>query len=175
MSRDRSARHSPTHARGLRALLRGGAIAGVGAVALFHGWLLLQRLVDSTIGEPAILLRWLGAVGLLAGALAVRRRGLSVTSGRSALVFWLLVLLLHVGASPVPLSDSEAPLLLLTLPWGLATGLVCAAAAYATGRRVVGRPRRLRRLLPDAPPPRCSAGAAPHRFSPRPPPLLAAV
>ena len=164
-------RPSLPRARGVRPLLRSVLAAAAALVAAFHGWLLLQRLVDASIGDPDVLLRWLGGLVLAGAALYLRPRGVSLTSGRSALVFWLLVLLLHVGAAPVEAADLDARQLLLILPWGLATGLACLASAApirrAAARARIGRPRP---SAPAAPPPRRSAGAAPERFSPRPPP-----
>ncbi len=167
---------SPTPASPARApgrALRWALGAGVGLVTLFHAWLLVQRLIDASIAEPEVLLRWLGACGLLAGAAWLRPRGLSLVHGRSALIFWLLVLLLHVGASPVVVSAVRAEELLLVLPLGFA---VAGGALARAGRRLLRRlapaaasPLRARRAV--VPPPRRSAGAAPDRFSPRPPPL----
>lgn len=145
-------------------------------IAGFHGWLLLQRLGDATIGEPGVLLRWLGGLGLVAAALYLRPRGVSLTRGRAALVFWLLVLLLHVGASPAELAGVDPRELLLALPWGVAGGLVCLAAARIPVRTRHAAPgARLRRPPLLAPPPRRSAGAAPARFAPRPPPFASAA
>lgn len=156
--------------------MSGSLAAAATLIAGFHGWLLLQRLGDATIGEPGVLLRWLGGSGLVAAALYLRPRGVSLTRGRSALVFWLLVLLLHVGASPVEVAGIDPRELLLILPWGIASGLACLAATSIPGRARRALPgARLRRPPLLAPPPRRSAGAAPARFSPRPPPLASAA
>ncbi len=162
--------------RSLRSLLSGSLAAGTAAVAVFHLWLLLQRLGDATIGEPGVLLRWLAGSALVAAGLYLRPRGFSLTGGRSALVFWLLVLLLHVGATPVPVTGVDAHELILVLPLGLATALAGVAATAVIGALRAPRPqRRIGRPALEAPAPRCSAGAAPARFSPRPPPLVPAV
>jgi hypothetical protein len=178
MSGDAPSLPAPAPARVPRRALRWLVGATVALLAVFHGWLLIRRLVDASIAEPEVLLRWLGACGLLAGAAWLRPRGLSVSQGRPALVFWLLVLVLHVGASPVVVSAVRAEELLLVLPLGLA----------AAGGALVAVERRLRRRVPAAPEPaprpraaapvplpRRSAGASPDRFSPRPPPRLGAI
>lgn len=67
-------------------------------IAGFHAGLLGRRLAQPEL-DSAVLLRWSGAILLLAAALSLRRRGVSLLWGRQALVFWLLVLLLHAGAS----------------------------------------------------------------------------
>jgi len=147
------------------------ALFGLGwALAAHHGWLLARRLVDASILEPLVLLRWAGAVFLVALAADLRRRGFSLCRGRAPVVLGLLALLLHVG---VPAPAPEGVDLLLVVPLGLAAGLGSAALAVLAGRR---RPRSL-----DLPPPRRRddarrplrerLGALPARFSPRPPPL----
>lgn len=146
----------------------------VTALALFHGWLLCRRLLDATIGEPEVLLRWLGGAGLLAAMATARRFGLSVSRGRPALVFWLLVLLLHVGASPVVIAGVHARELLLVVPVGLAAALSLAVARRPGAARLRLRPaRRARRTSPS--PRHLAPGAGPSHFSPRPPPALPAA
>ena len=57
--------------------------------------------------------------------MALRRQGSSLVSGRSALVFWLLVLLLHVGfgsgLSPTGAETGASNELLLLLPFAAFT------------------------------------------------------
>lgn len=174
---DRVQRSTAPRALAARAgrLARFALGVAVTALALFHGWLLCRRLLDATIGEPEVLLRWLGGAGLLAAMAAARRFGLSVSRGRPALVFWLLVLLLHVGASPVVVAGVHAQELLLVLPVGLAAALSLSIARRrcATRFRLLP-PRRVRRAraLPRRPP---APGAGPSHFSPRPPPALPAA
>jgi hypothetical protein len=160
--------------RGLPLLAR----AAAGTLVAFHAWLLLRRLADDSIGQPEVLLRWLGAAALAAGAVAMRRRGLRLLSGRSGLVFWLLVLLLHVGASPLPADGARAQEILSVLPLGL-------VAAWLA-------PVRVRPAVVASPPPQRPAatwgGSEPGslhpfaplgelacRFAPRPPPLRTAA
>jgi hypothetical protein len=161
-----------------RVLGAGLRLLGLLLVA-FHGWLLARRLLDATVAEPAVLLRWLGAVALLGGALLARRRGLSLLSGRSGLVFWLLVLVLHVGASPVVVHGVRPQELLLVLPVGLLAGLGAAARSGRVPplrfRAPRQRPARLGWLELASPSPHQVLGALPERFSPRPPPLAVAI
>ncbi len=68
-------------------------------IAGFHAGLLGRRLFGAEL-DAAVLARWGGALLLLAVALWLRRRGVSLLWGRQALVLWLLVLLLHAGGAP---------------------------------------------------------------------------
>lgn len=83
----------------LRSLRWLGLLGAAGLVA-FHADLLRQRLVDATLGEPGVALRWLATLGVLAGFGWLARRGVPLLRDRRSLVLWLVVLLLHVGASP---------------------------------------------------------------------------
>jgi len=169
MQGDAPRRLAPPRARWLAIGRR--ALFGLGwALAAHHGWLLARRLVDASILEPLVLLRWAGAVLLVALAADLRRRGISLCRGRAPVVLGLLALLLHVG---VPAPAPEGVDLLLVVPLGLAAGLGSAALAVLAGRR---RPRSLdlpapRRRDDARRPLRERLGAVPARFSPRPPPL----
>jgi hypothetical protein len=141
--------------------------AGAG-LALFHAALLAGRLADDSIAEPGVGLRW-GLAALL-GALAVdlRRRGLPLFHGRSGLVFWLLALLLHVGALPAP-SPVRSEELLLALP----AGALAALAAGGLLARAVGsatRPGRAPVRIATAPARRRAVAPLARRCAPRPPP-----
>jgi hypothetical protein len=155
------------------------ARAAAGGLVSFHLWLLLRRLADSTIAEPEVLLRWAGAAALGAGALAMRRRGLTLLSGRSGLVFWLLVLLLHVGASPLPEDGARAQEILSVLPLGLAaagfTPLRLRPPAAGARPIPVAPLVRRRELDSGARRPLALPEGLAARFAPRPPPLLAAA
>lgn len=159
--------------RGLSPLALAGLVA-------FHAVLLVERFADSSIAHPEVLAQWLGALLLGAGAMALRRQGNSLVSGRSALVFWLLVLLLHVGfGTGIALTGEEigsSRELLLLLPFAAFT---LSAASRPSAR---GGSRRseaalhfaagdLRFPLFDPCPAASSAGSGPDRFSPRPPPF----
>jgi hypothetical protein len=142
-------------------------------LAAMHGEFLLRRLADNSIAEPAVLLRWVAAAGLLLAAHRWRRStGRSILTGRAALVFALLVALLHVGPPATPgfagapgVPSPALPSELLVL--GLA-GLWLAAALVATAKAPGVAASRLPRS-----PQRCRAPRAlPFGlgFSPRPPP-----
>ncbi len=153
-------------------LLRGALSLTGGAVALFHAGLLAERLRDLSIAEPAVLVSWLGAAVLGLLALYLRRRGLPLASGRSGLVFWLLVLLLHLGLTPTAPAILRAEQL-LALPLELATALLASAvllliAARSAARRPVFLRRELARWRPL---PALALGSLAAPFAPRPPPL----
>ncbi len=141
------------------------------ALAAHHALLLARRLIDASILEPGVLLRWAGAAALVALAADQRRRGVSLTRGRAPVVLGLLVLLLHVGVG-VPASAGAD--LLLVLPLGIATGLGTATLTRLVRRRRPRTSRRVLRALEPEHPVRSHErlGALPARFSPRPPPVL---
>ena len=149
--------------RSLRAV---GYAAVLGLVG-FHAWLFAGRLRDASIREPEVLLRWLLAAALLGLALVFKRRGHSIVRGRSAIVFWVLALLLHVGPLPVP-AVSEAPGALV-LPLALAAPFVIgllAGLALPLGARLHRQwTRRPVRSFHDG-----ALTPLALRFAPRPPP-----
>ena len=167
----------------LRWILGGLSLMATGGLVVFHAALLAGRFADATIAHPGVMAQWVAAALLGVGAVALRRQGSSLVSGRSALVFWLLVLLLHIGfGTGIALTGEEigsSRELLLLLPFAAFTiSAASAATRSATGR--AGRPwelphsllgSRLRVPAFDPIPAACSAGAGPARFSPRPPPL----
>ena len=76
------------------------AASGVMALLVlggFHAILLWQRLLDFSLFRPVPAIRWLATAALMIGLYRLHRRGISFIRGRHALVFWLLVLLLHAG------------------------------------------------------------------------------
>ena len=76
-------------------LLRGGLAAlGIGLTA-FHLLLLAGRVADGSVLDPAVAGEWIIGLLLLLGLLQLHRRRASAFCGRSALVLWVLVLLLH--------------------------------------------------------------------------------
>jgi len=81
-------------------VLRGAGMLAFAALAVFHVSLLWTRLVDGQLLDPLVAARWLGAIALTAGLVALRRRGVSLVAGRRALVVWLLVVFLHWSAQP---------------------------------------------------------------------------
>jgi hypothetical protein len=148
------------------------ALRVAGAVlVLLHFLLLVRRFADATIGEPAVLLKWLGGVAILASAEALRRRGGVPWKGRAGLAFTLVILLLHMGgAAP---ATSTLPETLFVVPSGLILAaafawtfvLAFSASGDATprsapaGRRCAEPPhvtvtRGFRRIFASRPPPR---------------------
>jgi hypothetical protein len=91
----------------------------IAAVLLYllplHALLLWRRIADLSLFETGVALRWGAAAALLVGAGLLHRAGISLWSGRRALTFWVLVLLLHASAA-VPLVEEAALDLLASLP-----------------------------------------------------------
>lgn len=110
----------------------GAAAAGV--LVLFHAMLFAGRLRDLSILEPGVALQWIATIFLLGFLLYLRRHRISVLRGRSALSFWLVVLLLHlIPATPASLATWEHTDLLLAIPttWLVTSSLILAAALVA--------------------------------------------
>jgi hypothetical protein len=163
-----------------RWILGGLVMLAAGGLVLFHLALLAGRFADASIAHPEVIAQWIGAALLGVGAAALRRQGSSLVSGRSALVFWLLVLLLHVGfGTGIALTGEEigsSRELLLLLPFAAFT---LSAASRPSDRGGSSRSEvalhfaagDLRFPLFDPCPAASSAGSGPDRFSPRPPPF----
>lgn len=78
---------------GVRAL----RIVSLIALVAFHVVLLAGRLSDASILEPAVLIRWAGALALiLAASLFQRFAPPRLRGGRALIVFWLLAAFLHL-------------------------------------------------------------------------------
>ena len=96
----------------------------------------LARLVDGQLLDPLVAARWLGAAALTAGLIALRRRGVSLVTGRRALVVWLLVVFLHWSAKPaVTVADDGQPStsdLIFVVPSTAAAALVGLGLLVAT-------------------------------------------
>ncbi len=148
---------------------------GLGAlVGGFHLWLLANQAWSGQLSEPDVVLRWLGALALVGGLLALRRRGESLV-GRKAVVIWLLAALLHGPSLANDLDGFATP----SLPEAVATvGQVVASVslvALSLLAILAIRPSRLRELLATA----AAAAVFPSRLLdagsglgclPRPPP-----
>src|SRR3954454_10203923 len=115
-------------------------------LAAFHGALLLRHVADASIARPMVLGRWAFAAGLMAAAFMARR----FFAGRHvALIFWLLVAVLHL-AIPAGGSVNQAALLVAVLPalivlganagdlrsgpWPASTLLHCVSVAFEPRR-----------------------------------------
>jgi hypothetical protein len=139
------------------------------ALVGFHVWLFAGRLRDATIREPEVLLRWILAAALLGVAYGFRRRGLSIVRGRSAIIFWVLALLLHLGPLPMP-AISEAPHGLLgALQLAIAAPFLIALLAGLLLPRAA-RPSCTRALHVRVSRQREAIASLALRFAPRPPP-----
>ena len=83
----------------VRPLVSTVAVVSVATLVPLHVALLWDRFSHGRLSDPEVALRWLGAAVLTVAVLALRRLGIPLLWGRRALVFWLLVLLLHAGAA----------------------------------------------------------------------------
>jgi len=159
--------------RGLKPIWRWALVVSVGALSALHVLLLVDRLRDLSIGEPTVLTRWIASLLLLAGIVALRRRGLPVFHGRQGAAIALAVLLLHAGSIPALPASGGLGTLLLALPLGLAAGLAGAVLARRVGRGSGrGLRSRLRRAATAAATPLGAAPPLALRFAPRPPPAV---
>jgi hypothetical protein len=172
----------PSRATWPRRVASFGLLAAVGALAAHHLLLFAQRVLDRSLLDPAVALRWSLSFLLVAGLVALARRGVRLGNPRTAGTVTLLVLLLHLGlAGPASQpTTAEAPPfaapvgLLAVVPVAVvlvgAAELVarlCAGTA-ATFRAVSRRPSR--ELLT---PPRRVRWARSAWAARPPPPLLA--
>jgi hypothetical protein len=137
----------------------GLALVAIATLILLHVAVLWDRVVHGRLTDPEIGLRWLGAVVLTAGLLVLRRRGIPLLWGRRALVFWLLVLLLHAGAAAPdsPALHADSVRLLFVMPASVASvGTIVIVLVAQVVRRSPGRPGgpRLRERVHRVPAPR---------------------
>lgn len=117
-------------------VVRVAGVLSVAALAFFHASLFWDRLVDGQLLDPLVAARWLSAIALTAGLVALRRRGVSLVAGRRSLVVWLLVVLLHWSAKPaVAVIDDGQPStsdLIFVIPSTAAAALVGLGLLVAT-------------------------------------------
>jgi hypothetical protein len=149
----------------------------IALLIVFHAVLLLWHALDGRLLEPATSLRWIVAVLLFGGFLALRRLGAPLFWGRKAVVLWLLVALLHGQAAL-----SEAPAAGLwsragTFAAEVFTATVAAVSLWLVVFAVRARTRIVRQtagVLVTSPEraPGCCRYSFP--FFPRPPPVLSA-
>lgn len=86
-----------------------GILLSTAALVALHAGILWQRLADQSIAQPAVMAKWVVAVLIALAALVLRR---VASSSRSTwLVFWAIVVLLHVVA---PGAADTADLAVLT-------------------------------------------------------------
>ncbi len=104
-------------ARIARTILRFSAFAAGLALTIFHVSLFWDRLVVGDLLDPAVALRWAGAVLILSALVMLRRFGVPLLRGRKAFSLWLLVALLHTTSGSVPDTAADAAI-------GLQTGFI---------------------------------------------------
>jgi hypothetical protein len=141
------------------------------ALLVQHALLLLQRVADGSLSDPAVLLRWLIGAVLGGAMLALRRAGVSLLRGREAAVFWLVVLVFHTAVAGVPAGGSPA----VATPPGAIVSLLLAITALGLG----SVPARIPAPASSPHPIVLARGFAPADglvlpFSARPPPATAA-
>jgi hypothetical protein len=169
ISRNRSAGRTGRWAR--LALFGGTGLV----LVLLHALLLWNRLTSLTLLEPMVLARYGAAVALLWGLARMRRSGISLWRGRRAMVFWLLVLMLHASAivpaeGRLHVATEPGGALLLNLPLTLlALGAVAQQLARLAEAKVP-RPAPAFPLSLDPGEQRALQGFFPSVLSPRPPP-----
>lgn len=154
---------------------KGLTLIGV-LLAAFHVWLFGSQLWEGQLADLALAVRWIIAAGLVAALMDLRRRGLSMVSGRHAIALWVLAAMLH---GPAIARDFEVvspalPEVVATLSQtviGLTTLTGVLLIGLAGLRLRSAQP--LRRLAAvTAPVCACAIplGSSLH-FAPRPPPL----
>jgi hypothetical protein len=110
----------------------------LGAMLLFHGWLLARRLGSGELFDSGVAWRWLGAAGLLFFWVLQRRLAKSLSPRarrRSGLAFWSLVLVLHAGA-PLDGTGHALAAVPLTEIGSFALPLLAAFLLLETSRRL---------------------------------------
>jgi len=137
----------------LRSLVSSLGLAAAASLVLLHASILWERVAQGQLSDPVVALRWLAALVLMVALVALRRSGVPLLWGRRALVFWLLVLLLHAGTAVpqdpsarlapeqllfvVPAAVAPACLVLVLLVTQLA-GATPARPAVSLARRTAG-------------------------------------
>ena len=105
------------------------SVVGLGALlGGFHLWLLGNQAWSGQLSEPDVILRWLIALALGAGLVAIKRRGGSLF-GRQAVAMWVLAAVLHGPALGNHADGFATP----ALPEAVATVAQAAAAITAVG------------------------------------------
>jgi hypothetical protein len=113
--------------------------AGAGLVA-FHLWLIVDMAADGRLADPIVAFRWLVAVGLAGGLVALRRAGIPIVRSRQGAALWVLVVLLHASAAgsmpgQVP-GDPGDMALLFVVPAAPAALAVAVGVLVVCGRRL---------------------------------------
>ena len=90
-------------------MLRRTGAAIVAALLGFHAWLLAGLIIDGSLADPSRLLRWAGALALLAAFATVSRTGDRAVRRRRLVALWILAALLHAPALSERLDDASIP------------------------------------------------------------------
>lgn len=145
------------------------------ALVAFHAWLLLLHVAGGRAFEPATAARWALSVLVLAGFVALRRRGIALFAGRRAVVLWLLVVVIHCsavwdgGAGVFERAIPEAAAAVAQFSFATAViGLALLASLASSARPWMGR--RAASAVPGFIAGLPATGLV-FSFSPRPPPL----
>jgi hypothetical protein len=138
----KTSRPSPARSRAHRLLISASAVLLILGLAAFHAILLWQRVLDLSLFKPIPAIRWLATAALIVSLYRLHRQGVSLVRGRSAVVLWLLVLVLHVSFW-VPLADASP-----TCDGWTGAGLLLALPAFSVVLGLVSP--SIRRLLARA-------------------------
>ena len=104
-------------------------VVGLGALlGGFHLWLLGNQAWSGQLSEPDVVLRWIAALALGVGLVALKRRGASLV-GRQAVAMWVLAAMLHGPA----LGNDHDGFATPALPEAVATVAQALAAVSAAG------------------------------------------
>jgi hypothetical protein len=160
-------------------MFRRRLLVGLGALLIvFHVWLFGSQLWGGELADLSLVVRWLVAVGLLAGLRGLRRQGASMFWGRKAVALWLLAALLHGPALADRLGVTGAPAasdIAVTLVQ-VAAPIIVLASLVLLLALIVGAGRRDSRTRPrpSARPVFVHVRSRPSRlrFAPRPPPRM---
>jgi len=117
-----------------------------GALIVFHVWILWERFLDLSLFQTGVALHWILAAAIFGLGAWLRWQGVNLLRGRQAVVFWMLVLLLHfAGTTPLPESvasglDFAREASFHWLIPASAAGLLVYAAIRGAGRVRFSRP-----------------------------------
>lgn len=154
---------------------KGLGLIGVLLVA-FHVWLFGSHVWEGQFVDLALGVRWLIAAGLVAALMDLRRRDISMVSGRHAVALWVLAALLHGPAiardfeitSPA-LPEAVVALSQAVISLTALTGVLLIGLA-GLRRRAAQPLRRLALVTVPVCPGALPPGSSLH-FAPRPPPF----
>jgi len=138
------------------------------ALGLFHLWLLVSQVADGRLADPAALVRWAVAAGLVWGLIAIRRQG-----ARKTVSIWLLAALLHAPAvaERVDASGFDLPTVVVTIVDATLGAGIAIASLIAFRRQRFQPPVSVAWAERGQSPLISLASGDYYAVSPRPPPL----